>query len=221
MLGIRKQLNPSVFRTVAAQLSLKQLKQEAALPVILQWNQNHFIVLYKIKGSNIMFSPIRQKVLKTQWKRFADRVGKVWKEMKVLLFSSHHLFLQQRNRRGFKWHRHRKSLYLKYFPLCNPQKSFYSALLGMGVASFCSYSFLSTHKVVDTGINTGNLAVYLYHSYSTAGIIRRTYSREFVRSWIFAPISVIRINLSILTDFIKLMKLGQCIFSTVKTGDIL
>lgn len=37
------------FHTVGTQLSLIQLIDEMPLPCILHWNQNHFVVLYKIK----------------------------------------------------------------------------------------------------------------------------------------------------------------------------
>jgi ABC-type bacteriocin/lantibiotic exporter with double-glycine peptidase domain len=38
------------FRTSGIKISLEQLKKETPLPCILHWNQNHFVVLYKIKN---------------------------------------------------------------------------------------------------------------------------------------------------------------------------
>ena len=37
------------FHTIGTQITLKQLNEEMSLPSIIHWNQNHFVVLYKIK----------------------------------------------------------------------------------------------------------------------------------------------------------------------------
>ena len=61
------------FHTVGTQLSLIQLSDEMPLPCILHWNQNHFVVLYKIKKTKKgcaffcvifeMFTPLARIVL--------------------------------------------------------------------------------------------------------------------------------------------------------------
>lgn len=61
------------FHTVGTQLSLIQLIDEMPLPCILHWNQNHFVVLYKIKKTKKgcaffcvifeMFTPLARIVL--------------------------------------------------------------------------------------------------------------------------------------------------------------
>jgi len=40
------------FKTVGSRISFEQLKNEALLPCIVHWEQNHFIVVYKIKNRN-------------------------------------------------------------------------------------------------------------------------------------------------------------------------
>lgn len=37
------------FRTSGVRISLKQLLEDVPLPCILHWNQNHFVVCYKIR----------------------------------------------------------------------------------------------------------------------------------------------------------------------------
>jgi ATP-binding cassette subfamily B protein len=49
LLGISETAENIGFRTRGVQLTYKQLTEEATLPCILHWNQNHFIVLIKIK----------------------------------------------------------------------------------------------------------------------------------------------------------------------------
>ena len=49
MLGISDAAESIGFRTNGVRLRLKQLVEEAKLPCILHWNQNHFVVCYDIK----------------------------------------------------------------------------------------------------------------------------------------------------------------------------
>jgi len=49
LLGISEASENLGFKTVAGKLSLKELVNKNSLPCILHWNQNHFVVLHKIK----------------------------------------------------------------------------------------------------------------------------------------------------------------------------
>ena len=49
MLGISDAAEYIGFRTIGFRISFKQLVEEALLPCILHWNQNHFVVCYKIE----------------------------------------------------------------------------------------------------------------------------------------------------------------------------
>ena len=50
MLGISRAAESIGFRTMGVKISFEQLKTEAPLPAIVHWNQNHFVVVYKITG---------------------------------------------------------------------------------------------------------------------------------------------------------------------------
>ncbi|MDR0796779.1 MAG: peptidase domain-containing ABC transporter [Tannerella sp.] len=52
MLGISEAAESIGFRTTGVKITLEQLKKEVPLPCILHWNQNHFVVLYKIKKAS-------------------------------------------------------------------------------------------------------------------------------------------------------------------------
>ena len=63
MLGISDAAESIGFRTTGVKISLEQLKKEALFPCILHWNQNHFVVLYKIKNDKYYISdPASKKV---------------------------------------------------------------------------------------------------------------------------------------------------------------
>ena len=49
LLGMSKAANKVGLQTVCAKLSVNQLSQ-VKLPCIIHWNQNHFVVLYKVKN---------------------------------------------------------------------------------------------------------------------------------------------------------------------------
>ena len=49
MLGISDAAEFIGMRTIGVRISFEQLTREAALPCILHWNQNHFVVCYKIR----------------------------------------------------------------------------------------------------------------------------------------------------------------------------
>ena len=41
------------FRTLGVKIDFKKLKEEAPLPCIVHWNQNHFVVVYKISKNTV------------------------------------------------------------------------------------------------------------------------------------------------------------------------
>jgi ATP-binding cassette subfamily B protein len=51
MLGISDAAETIGFRTSGVRISLEKLKNDVPLPCILHWNQNHFVVLYKVRQS--------------------------------------------------------------------------------------------------------------------------------------------------------------------------
>ena len=49
LLGISKAAEEIGFKTVGGRLGFETLAEEAPLPCIVHWNQNHFVIVYKIK----------------------------------------------------------------------------------------------------------------------------------------------------------------------------
>ena len=70
MLGISEAAESIGFRTQGVKISFEQLVEDVPLPCILHWNQNHFVVCYKIKKEKQ--SLLKQKKSNTdteKWKR--------------------------------------------------------------------------------------------------------------------------------------------------------
>ncbi|MFC3560531.1 cysteine peptidase family C39 domain-containing protein [Pedobacter jamesrossensis] len=220
LLGISEAAEKIGFRTSAVRLSLEELA-EAELPMILHWDKNHFVVLYKIKRNNYYIAdPAKALIAYTQAefkKHWLSTIKNEKKEGIALSLEPTPEFYQQEGDNDnsssisylFKYLYRYKSLVIQLF-------------VGLGVGSILQLilPFL-TQSVVDVGINTRNLNfIYVILIAQTMLFIGRI-SVEFIRSWILLHIST-RINISILTDFLaKLMKLPISYFDTKMTGDIM
>src|ERR1035437_1875389 len=57
LLGISEAADGIGFRTTGVSLNWKQLVEEASLPCIVHWKQNHFVVVYdiKVKSTSLSF----------------------------------------------------------------------------------------------------------------------------------------------------------------------
>lgn len=53
MLGIAEAAEGVGFKTVGVRVTLEKLVEEAPLPCILHWGQNHFVVLYKVSQGSV------------------------------------------------------------------------------------------------------------------------------------------------------------------------
>lgn len=70
LLGISEAAEKSGFRTYGVRLNLDQLK-EIELPCILHWNQNHFVVLYRITNKKYYLSDPGAGLISYDEKEFA------------------------------------------------------------------------------------------------------------------------------------------------------
>jgi ATP-binding cassette, subfamily B, bacterial len=226
MLGISEAAEAIGFRTVAAKLTLQQLIKEAHLPAIVHWNQNHFVVLYKIKNNKLFIADPGQGLLQYTTKEFkahwiSDKEEGLEEGVALLLEPSPAFYAaaaaedNEPEPAGLAF----KNIYRYIIP---HKKLVLQLFLGLGIASLLQLflPFL-TQSVVDTGVNTHNIHFVYIVLLAQLALFAGRLAVEFVRSWILLHIST-RINLSILTDFlIKLMKLPLSFFDSKKTGDIM
>lgn len=241
LLGISEAAEAIGFRTSAAKITLSQLMNEAQLPAILHWNQNHFVVLYKVKRSSpLPWRGVRGEVFfiadpgrglvtlnmnefLSHW--ISDKENNIEQGVALLLEPTPVFYKQDEDSSSADaGGKERAWLAFKniFRYLLPHKKLLLQLLLGLGVGSLLSLflPFL-TQSVVDTGINTSNIHFVYIVLFAQLALFTGRLAIEFVRSWILLHIST-RINLSILTDFlIKLMKLPVSFFDSKKTGDIM
>ena len=224
MLGIAQAAERVGFRTTGIKTNLNNLTKDAPLPCIAHWDQNHFIVIYRIDRKTIFVADPAVGLLKYSYSEFESKWANTVSDGEptgvVLLFEPTLEFYEndefqfkKDSKVGFR----SMLLYVK-----NYKKLIFQLFLGVLAGSVIQLilPFL-TQSVVDTGIQTRNLGfIYLVLAAQTMLLLGRM-SVDFIRSWILIHVSS-RINLSILSDFlIKLLKLPVSYFESKHTGDIL
>lgn len=211
------------FRTLGVRLSLEKL-EEAPLPCILHWNNNHYVVLYKIKKGNYFISDPAFGLIeygKEEFLKFwiGNNATESTEEGIALLFDTTPKFFENefekegKNTFGFGL----LSRYILRY------KSFIIQLsIGLLASSMLQLIFpFLTQSIVDIGIQNQNIHfVYLILFAQLFLFVGKT-GLELIRSWILLHLSA-RINISLISDFfIKLMNLPISFFDVRMTGDIM
>ncbi len=209
--------------TVSARVTVDQLA-EAPLPAILHWNQNHFVVLYKIGKLSRKYHIADPGKGKMRLSR--GELEKHWLsttsggERKGIA-----MFLEPTEKFGRLREEHtgkRRSLsflnrYLREF---RPQ--FVKIFLALLVGSLLQLvlPFL-TQAIVDTGISRRDIGLIWLILLGELAIVAGRTATDFFRRWILLRVSM-RINISLVSDFfIKLLRLPMSFFDTKLMGDLL
>lgn len=226
LLGISQAAEKLGLHTVCGRATTEQLEQ-VELPSIIFWNQNHFVVLYKIKKrrkENLYYvaDPGKGKVIYTE-KEFkegwlntqskGEEKGVVMFLNPTPIFSKLNLIEQKHKKRSFSFLFSYIEQYKRYFG---------QIVLGLLVGCLLQLilPFL-TQAIVDVGITHQNMKlIWLILLGQLVLTVSRT-SVDFIRRWILLHISM-RINISLVSDFfIKLLKLPMSFFDTKLMGDLL
>ena len=222
MLGISDAAERIGFRTMGVKVTLEQLRTEVPLPCVLHWNQNHFVVLYKVKnGKYYIADPATKKLVYEE-----SELARCWCSTVVegkdtgaaLLFEPGPDFYDReeedtRTGKGL-------SFFFRY--LTPYRRELFQLVLGMLTASILQLilPFL-TQSMVDTGIRDGNLSFITLILIAQLVIFVAKLSVDFIRSWILLHVNT-RINIALISDFLaKLMRLPLHFFDTKMVGDIM
>ncbi|WP_299115447.1 peptidase domain-containing ABC transporter [uncultured Winogradskyella sp.] len=209
------------FRSLGLKLTYKKLK-EAPLPCILHWNNDHYVVLYKIKKDTIYISdPAHGLITYTKQEFIKFWIGKNANENTedgiALILEPTPNFYQNEfdddKKFGF-------SFIFKY--LIKYKKFIVQLIIGLIAGSLLQLvlPFL-TQSIVDIGIQNQDLNFIYLILFAQLALFTGRASLEVIRSWILLHLST-RINISLISDFfIKLMKLPISYFDVRMTGDLL
>ncbi|WP_313240711.1 peptidase domain-containing ABC transporter [Sphingobacterium multivorum] len=219
MLGISEAAEKLGFRTYGVRLNLEQLA-EVELPCILHWNQNHFVVLYKIKKGKYFIADPATGLVSYGEREFAGNwysTKELHSGLSLLLSPSPNFYQLDDDETELKleWGK-----MFRYF--FRYKKLFLQLVLGMVLGTVLQLitPFL-TQSIVDIGINTKNISFINLILIAQLMLFVGASSVSFIRSWIMLHIST-RVNISILTDLlIKIMKLPMSFFDIKTHGDLM
>ncbi len=223
LFGISTAAEAIGFRSLALQVNYQQLRQ-AQLPCILHWNQDHFVVLYKIKRDRIYISDPGHGLLHYVKDDFIQRwvsqsASEETQEGIALLLEPTPQFYEEESATT-----EAPSFNLAYLSryLFKYKNLVAQLIIGLLAASLLQLIFpFLTQSVVDIGIKHQDIHfIYLILFAQLALFLGKT-AVEVLRRWILLHLST-RINISLVSDFfIKLMNLPIAYFDTKMTGDIL
>lgn len=234
LLGLSEAAEKLGLRTLGVKLTHDHLVEEAPMPCIAHWNQNHFVVVYKIRKGIFHVADPGHGLLKYTKEEFL----KAWKsdanEGIVLLLEPTPEFyltpspLSLRRGVGGEEGEGRKgeagvtgfSFLFQY--LFRYNKLILQLILGLLAGSLLQLIFpFLTQSIVDIGVQNNDVGfIYLILLAQLMLFFGRT-TIEIIRSYILMHISS-RINISLVSDFfVKLMKLPISYFDVKMTGDIM
>ena len=199
---------------------------EVPLPCILHWNQNHFVVLYKVKKGKKFYVADPGKGLVTysleEFKQHWISTSSNGEDKGIAMFLETTPAFFTYKMKGEENVKEKRSFRFLFGYVKKYRKYFGQTILGLVVGSLLQLvlPFL-TQSIVDVGIKNQDIGfVWLI----LLGQLMLTISRtaiDFIRRWLLLHISL-RINISLVSDFfIKLLKLPMSFFDTKLMGDLM
>lgn len=225
LLGISEAADTLGLHTLSARATVDELA-ENPLPAILHWNQNHFVVLYKVKkGRKFYISDPAKGRITYGYDEFIAHWASTLSYGRpagiVMFFEMTPAFFEFKmdgmtdasERRSFRFLFGYIKKYRKYF-----LQIVIGLILGSGMQLVLPFL---TQAIVDEGIKGKDLNIIWL---ILLGQLMLTASRttiDFYHRWILLRIGM-NINISLLSDFfVKLLKLPMSFFDTKLMGDLM
>lgn len=229
LLGISDAAELIGFRSIGARVKWDQLREEINLPCVAYWNQQHFVVIYKIKKERgvwyVYISDPAQGLLKYTEEQFLkswvisspnDNIS-LNKDGIVLLLDPTPKFYNE------KGDQDKRLNFTGIFKYLLPYKRYMIQLfLAILTASVISLILpFMTQSVVDIGIGTSNLNFVIMILIAQVVLVLGQMANNLIRNWLMLHMAT-RISISLVSDFLaKLMRLPIAFFDSKMVGDIM
>ncbi len=211
------------FRTLGAKITFEQLDEDAFLPCILHWNQNHFVVLppqnydrnknRKITIADPAFGLVKvsKDLFLKNWVSSDNHRG-----IALLLEPTPAFYSNPEDRNSGKNFLFFLNYLKPYFKKTIPR-----IVIGMILASILSLIFpFLTQAMVDNGINQQNKGFIFLILMAQVALFIGNSVIEIIRARLMLHMNT-RINIAIVSDFLfKLMKMPIRFFESKMIGDI-
>jgi len=220
-LGLKSAAESLGFKAIGVKIPFSKLSEQAPLPCIVHWEQNHFIVVNKIdKGKVWVSDPALGRIRLTTgeflrgWS--SDTAGEPPSGMALFLEPGDE-FTKLKNDpepgNGLRF----------LIPYLKPHRKKIALLvLGLVAGSLIQLVFpFLTQAIIDKGIANKDLRLIYLILLGQLALIGGRLVVEFVRGWILLHLGTM-LNITIVSDFLrKLMALPISYFDTRLNGDIL
>ncbi|MGB3974783.1 MAG: peptidase domain-containing ABC transporter [bacterium] len=222
LLGLSDAAEKLGFRTVGVKITWEQLASEVNMPCIVNWNQKHFVVVYRIEKDKIIVGDPAQGILKYDKKTFLTSWYSIVDDIKgkmgiVLLLEPTPSFYNSEDVKENKINFRHLLKYLKPHT-----KYLLNIALGILVGSVLSLIFpLLTQSIVDVGIGNNDLNFIIIILVAQVALIIGQAANSLIKNWLMLHLTT-RVNISLVSDFLgKLMRLPIAFFDSKKVGDLL
>jgi ATP-binding cassette subfamily B protein len=221
--GITQAAEAIGFRTIAVKVPFqsadKELPsfQDAPLPCIVHWEQNHFVVVYQYNKRHVWMADPASGKRKLTHQQFRAKWESDGNQGVALLLETTPDFYE------YEGQEVDKAGFLFLFKYLFPYKGLLLQLVvGLLLGSLFQLIFpFLTQSIVDIGILNQNIGFIQLILLAQLLVFVGQTSVNLLQSWILLHIST-RINISLISDFlIKLMKLPIGFFDTKMIGDLL
>ncbi len=218
LLSISKAAESIGLKSIGIKTNFDELS--GALPMIVHWNQEHFVIVYKIKKDTVYVADPGIGLVKYTKQEFLKSWAQTTQNNEYLgiclVLDPTPAFYEVIDEKS-------KSNLFFLFNYLKPHKKFIIQLfIGLLFGSILQLLFpFLTQAIVDVGIANQDIGfVYLILIAQLTLYLSQT-CVEFIRGWIMLHIST-RINISLISDFlIKLLKLPLDFFERRTAGDIM
>jgi ATP-binding cassette subfamily B protein len=220
LLGISEAAESIGMHTIGVKITYEQLKNDAILPCIVHWQQNHFVVVYKIKKERVYIADPATGLVKLDKVEFLKGwIGTV-KEGEgmgiCLLLETTPNFYRQRDDLI------NKSRFSFLFSYLKPyRKLIYQLITGILLSGLLQLIFpFLFQSLIDKGVVLEDISFIRVVLITWIVLIVGRVGVDFIRNWILLHLGT-RINIFLISDFlIKLMKLPVSFFDTKIIGDL-
>lgn len=222
LLGLSDAAEKLGFRNVGVKITWEQLASEVNMPCIVNWNQKHFVVVYRIEKDKIIVGDPAQGILKYDKKTFLTSWYSIVDDIKgkmgiALLLEPTPSFYNSEDVKENKINFRHLLKYLKPHT-----KYLLNIALGILVGSVLSLIFpLLTQSIVDVGIGNNDLNFIIIILVAQVALIIGQAANSIIKNWLMLHLTT-RVNISLVSDFLgKLMRLPIAFFDSKKVGDLL
>lgn len=222
MLGISDAAEHIGLQTLAVQTTFDQLHSVIPLPCIAHWNDNHFVVIYKVTDRYVWIADPAQDKFRITKEEFLQHWASEFTENGepqgvLLLLQTTPEFYQ---REGEEMRKSGLRYVLRYFKKYSGL--IWQLFLGLILGTLIQLAFPFLIKaIVDVGINIREPNFIAIILVAQLVLFAAQTGVEALRSWILLHVGV-RVNISLISDYIiKLTKLPLRFFDSRMTSDLM